>query len=187
MVQRNEQVDVDADLVALAMDELPYVTQAFQALAERYHSLLTGYCYNILRDHSEAEDTCQVILLKVYQGLPNFEKRSSFKTWMMKIATNSCYSRLQKMKRERERFVPLEQDVIENISDSGESNTQALAGDRFGNMIESLSDLEQQLLSLRFIAELGLDEIAEILGMRLSATKMRYYRALKKLDGHIDR
>ena len=49
-------------------------------------------------------------------------------------------------------------------------------------MIESLSDLEQQLLSLRFVAELTPEEIAEVLGMRLSATKMRYYRAIKKLE-----
>ncbi len=187
MVPHTKQVDEDADLVALAMEELPYVTHAFQALAGRHYSLLFGFCYNMLRNKADAEDICQAVLLKVFQGLPDFEKRSSFKTWMMKIAANTCYSRLQKNKQQRERFVRLEQDVVENIADSNRSNIEALAGDRFEVMIESLSDLEQQLLSLRFIAELTLDEIAEILGMQLSATKMRYYRALKKLDENIDR
>ena len=181
MAQDKAQVDDDAGLVAQAVRELPYVTNAYQALARRHYSMLRRYCFNILRDRTEGEDACQDILLKAFRGLPRFQGRSSFKTWLFTIAANTCYSRMQKLKQERERFARYDQEIHEIAADTNLTDSQNLSGDQFGNMIESLTEQEQQLLSLRFIGELSLDEIAEILGLRLSATKMRFYRALEKL------
>ncbi|MDH3387420.1 MAG: sigma-70 family RNA polymerase sigma factor [Gammaproteobacteria bacterium] len=186
MVQEKSQLD-DADLVARAMEELPYVTRSYQVLAGRYYPLLLRYCINMLREQAEAEDACQVILLKVFRGLPRFQGRSSFKTWLFKIAANTCYSQMQKLKRERERFARLDRETLDSTVETNPTNFQTLRKDKFENMIESLSEQEQHLLGLRFLGELSLDEIAEIMGMGLSATKMRFYRALKKLGPQLER
>lgn len=182
MADDKPPLDKDVDLVARAIEELPYVTGAYQALANRYYGLLMRYCYGILRDRSEAEDACQVILLKVYHGLPRFQWRSSFKTWLLKVAANTCYSRRLKLKRERERFSPLDNEMLENTAGANTAETRVFHGDRFETLVDSLSDQEQILLNLRFVGDQSFDQIAEIMGLGLSATKMRYYRALRKLE-----
>lgn len=183
--ETRDDVD-DAVLVSRAQQELPYATRAYQQLVERHYPLLLRYCSNILRNPEYAEDACQTVLIKVFHALPRFRQRSSFKTWLLKIAGNTCFTMRQKNQRRIGRTRYLDQEQLEQIALPANGNARALGGDRFARMIAGLSDLEQQLPSLRFVGELSLSEIAEVTGLNLSAAKMRYYRALEKLKANIE-
>lgn len=99
-VERNKTVgDGDALLVAQAIGELPYVTTAYEELMRRHYALIHRTCVTMLRDASEAEDISQLVLIKVFNGLPKFRGRARFKTWLLKVTSNCCLTRLKKRKQ----------------------------------------------------------------------------------------
>lgn len=182
-MNRNAQRS-DADdevLVAQAIDELPYVTRAYEILVRRHYSLIYRTCQHILKDPGEAEETCQIILLKVFNGLPRFQGRSAFKTWLVKIVTNTCFSRHQQLKLARQRYTDLEESDLDKRIVGSDDSPESLWLDNFETMVHCLNEEEKKIVSLRFVSELSLAEIADVMDMKLSATKMRFYRALEKL------
>ena len=68
---------------------------AFGELMEVYRRELQVHCYRMLGSFQDAEDALQDTLLAAWQGLAGFEGRSSFRTWLYRIATNRCLNRLR--------------------------------------------------------------------------------------------
>ena len=62
-----------------------------ERLVGQYQTAVLRTCYLYLCDRSQAEDAVQETFLKVYKGLDTFRGESSEKTWIMKIAMNTCY------------------------------------------------------------------------------------------------
>jgi len=79
---------------------------AFQRLAELYRRELQLHCYRMLGSFQDAEDLVQETLLRAWRGLGGFEGRSSFRTWLYRIATNACLNALAGRAR---RVLPEEQ------------------------------------------------------------------------------
>lgn len=79
--------------------------QAFERLVEPYHHEILVHCYRILGSFEDAEDMLQETLLRVWNHLDAFEGRSSLRTWLYKIATNTC---LDALDRRRVRGLPRE-------------------------------------------------------------------------------
>ena len=69
---------------------------AFSALAERYRRQLRVHCYRMLGSFDDAEDMVQETLLRAWRGRGGFEGRSSFRTWLYRIATNACLNALDR-------------------------------------------------------------------------------------------
>ena len=63
-----------------------------ERLVEEYQTAVLRICYLYLCDRSQAEDAVQETFLKVYKGLDSFRGESSEKTWIMKIAMNTCWN-----------------------------------------------------------------------------------------------
>jgi RNA polymerase sigma-70 factor, ECF subfamily len=66
---------------------------------------LHAHCYRMLGSVPDAEDALQEALLRAWRGLPRFEGRSSFRSWLYKIATNAC---LKTIERRRTRVLPID-------------------------------------------------------------------------------
>lgn len=172
----NGNGDVDARLVAQAQRELPYRTVAYEKLMQRHQSLLYGVCRRLLDNEADAEDVCQEVMFKVFGALKRFEARSSFKNWMLRIATNTCNSVLDKRRRS--------QEIKAAWAIEAEEETTADVGtDGFDveTLLSRLNPDERQILTLRYVADLSIQEIAEVCGLGLSAAKMRLYRATDQL------
>lgn len=86
----------DDDLIKglLANDQATYL-----AVVKAYHTTMTGIARSIIGD-AFAEEVAQEAWLSMAKGLPNFEGRSSFKTWLMRIVSNSAKSRLRRESRQ---------------------------------------------------------------------------------------
>jgi RNA polymerase sigma-70 factor (ECF subfamily) len=94
--------DDEARLVDLAKegDE-----RAYEALIDAHRSALHAHCYRMLASVHDADDALQEALIRAWRGLGGFEARSSLRTWLFTIATNSSFDLLKKRSR---RELPLD-------------------------------------------------------------------------------
>ena len=72
---------------------------SFQELIEPYQAELYAHCYRMLGSVHNAEDALQDALLRAWRGLPQFEGRSSLRSWLYRIVTNSCLRLIERRPR----------------------------------------------------------------------------------------
>lgn len=169
----------DEELVARARQELFHVTRAYEELMRRYQRTLFNVCARYLGNERDADDVCQEVMLKVLYGLKNFEGKSKFKTWLYSITYNECITQYRKERRKRRLIDALSLEPQEEASDEKSPKVEDKGGlDRW---LEHVNPIDREILILRFVAELEFQEIADIMHMGLSATKMRYKRALDRM------
>jgi len=115
--------------------------------------------------------------VKVFVSLQKFESRSSFKTWLMRIARNTCFSWQKKRHRSQE-------IGDEKIDQSAPAIDSPRPHDEIyiNQLLDTLPELDREVLTLRYVADLSLQEIADICEISLSAAKMRLYRATEKIQ-----
>lgn len=169
----------DEELVQRAHGELFHVTRAYEELMRRYQRTLFNVCARYLGNDRDADDVCQEVMLKALYGLKNFEGKSKFKTWLYSITYNECITQYRKERRKRRLIDALSLDPLEEAEEEKAPEEEARGGlDRW---LGHVNPIDREILVLRFVAELEFQEIADIMHMGLSATKMRYKRALDRL------
>lgn len=173
----------DEELVLRAKSELIHTTTAYEELMRRYQRTLFNVCVRYLGNERDADDVCQEVMLKVLHGLKQFEGKAKFKTWLYSITYNECITQYRKEKRKRRLLDALSLDPQEEAQEQ-ELTPQASKG--LNSLLVHVNPIDREILVLRFVAELEFQEIADIMHMGLSATKMRYKRALEKLRNQID-
>jgi RNA polymerase sigma-70 factor (ECF subfamily) len=169
----------DEELVARANVELLHVTRAYEELMRRYQRTLFNVCARYLGSERDADDVCQEVMLKVLYGLKNFEGKSKFKTWLYSITYNECITQYRKDRRKRRLLDALSLDPQEEAVE--ETPVKAEGGSGLDRWLVHVNPIDREILVLRFVAELEFQEIADIMHLGLSATKMRYKRALDRL------
>ena len=72
---------------------------AFRELTDPYRRELLAHCYRMLGSLTDAEDMLQETLLAAWRGLPRFQGRSSLRSWLYRIATNTCLNAMRSTAR----------------------------------------------------------------------------------------
>ncbi|HZO59583.1 MAG TPA: sigma-70 family RNA polymerase sigma factor [Solirubrobacterales bacterium] len=96
---------------------------AFRSLVERHRPELHAHCYRMLGSVHDAEDALQDALLRAWRGLPRFEARSSLRSWLYRIATNTT---LDVIARRPKRVLPVDYGPHADPHDSLEPPDQPL-------------------------------------------------------------
>jgi RNA polymerase sigma-70 factor (ECF subfamily) len=171
---------VAADPVA-AVDE-----HAFATLVTRHRRELYAHCLRILASPEQAEDALQEALLRAWRGRSGFAGRCSVRTWLYRIATNSCLDELARdagrSRRQRPpRVVPLDDEVhLPRTPDPGPDvvaearETLRLA---FVRVIELLPPRQRAALVLCEVLRCPAAEAAVLLGTTLAAVNSALQRA----------
>lgn len=171
----------DDDLVALAKAAQEGDTRAFDQLVLRHQRGVMANCRHLTRAPSDAEDLAQEVFVKAYFALPRFEGRSSFKTWINRIKINHCLNHLKK--KENQVFVDMEDEALSRtpamrVEADAETQDKARTQRRqIRQALDAMTDTLRVPLVLRDFDKLPYQEIAEQLGISLSAVKMRIKRA----------
>ncbi len=141
----------------------------------RHDKLMFSICLRLVGNRHDAEDITQDVMLKLFSKLGSFEGRSSFKTWLVRVTRNACKDWLKK------------KAISKQYADAMAREPQEQPGieyeeDRLIGLLKELSPADRDILTLRFVADFSLAEIAETTDLGLSATKMRLYRAIERLE-----
>ena len=157
---------------------------AWEALVRQYQGRVYAVAYHYMRDREEARDVAQEIFIKVYRGLSTMREGDRFLPWMLRLARNCCIDRLRRLKvRTPPAEVPVE-EAPQLAATEPSPEDSSLEGARHGLLyraIARLGEKNREMILLREIQELKLEEIAELLGLPLGTVKSRSHRARLEL------
>jgi RNA polymerase sigma-70 factor (ECF subfamily) len=157
----------DRALVAAAVDG---DRDAVEQLLRRHFDSIAGLCRRMCGNKADGDDATQEALLAVVRGLPRFDGRAAFSTWVYRVATNACLDELRRRKR---RPLPSEKMVEARTSDLADGVTARLDVDR------GLSELPLEFRTAVVLRDLcGLDyaEIADVLDVPVGTVRSRIAR-----------
>ena len=182
-----EEISDDA-LVALCLEQGSKDDRPVEELFRGYQNVVWRACYSFLRNSEDAEDMTQEIFLRVYRSLASFEGRSSLKTWIYRIAINTCQNEIRRRKRRPQLAETDMQTVAEYLPSTTTTEREWQKRHLQGQLTMAFSQLrpdEFDILTLRDVEERPYTEIAEMLSINLSAAKMRAKRARESLKLHL--
>ena len=180
----------DVDLVARAKRAVRDDYGAFDLLVQRYQDRVLGNCRYLTGSRDDADDMAQEVFVKAFFALSKFEGRSSFQTWLWRIKVNHCLNHLRRSRRER--TIDIEAPGLDRVPELQVEATahHALQAERDRELIDQtldvLPDTLRVPLLLRDLDGLSYQEIAEELGLSLSATKMRIKRGREEFRRQYD-
>ncbi len=145
-------------------------------LMDQYEKDLLKICFVYLQNISLAEDAVQETFLKAYKGLPSFRRDCSEKTWLIRIAINTCKDiRRGSWFRNMDRHHALESLSAQEAPPKTESVFITLA-------IMGLPPKEKEVILLHFYQNMTVTEISKVLGISCSAVSKRIKQARQKLQ-----
>jgi RNA polymerase sigma-70 factor (ECF subfamily) len=172
--------DPDEELLEEARRAPEDDLRAFEKLVLRYQRRVVANCRYITRDQNNAEDLAQEVLVKVFFGLSSFEGRSSFAGWLQRIKVNHCLDYLRKQTSRT--FIGIEEQQVHEFDELKDLTTAGKFAERLsdrrliGEVLDSLPSTLRIPLILCDMDELSYEEVAQSLGISLSAAKMRIKR-----------
>lgn len=175
-----EQLDTASDdaLVDLVREDGPQRGDAYRALVLRYQSwLLRLVTYLMGGRAADAEDVTQEVFVRAFLALDSYRGDASFGAWLRVIAMRTAfnYKRAKNTLNKYEDRAYTEDVIFSSPVLPGER--ALMAREEVELALEALSWPYREILVLRYVEEMELEEISEALGIGLSAAKMRLKRA----------
>jgi len=187
MTDAAQQPPIDDD--QLMIDIQSGLSQAFEALVERYEQPLINFFFTNTRDRQFAEDLTQETLLRVYDQAWDYLPTGRFRGWMYRIARNLLIDNIRRRSHDAlvrsVRGTGDENCVLASLAEEVAQPQDSADTRELAKMVdELLAELpeEQRLtFTLHHFAELSLPEVAEILHSSTATTKSRLRLAREKL------
>jgi len=152
---------------------------AFAELVRRHQKSLYRLALRFTRDHGTAEDIVQESFVKAFQKLNSFEERSSFKSWLFRIAINTSKNKIRSNTGNNEVDI---QDVNLSVAPQVETNMQYREVQVFiQSEVAKLPERQRTALTLRVFEDLSFQEIAQIMTCPYDTAKANYRHAILKL------
>jgi RNA polymerase sigma-70 factor (ECF subfamily) len=154
--------------------------RSYEELVRRYERLVGRVLYPYARREISVEDLVQETFLKAYDRLETFNPAYRFKTWLLAIANNLGVDTL----RRRREVVEFNPEIHASVARGPEM--EALEADRSRGVQRAVAALPETYgvpLVLRYSEGLSYAEIADVLGITVSAVKSRLFRARNMLAG----
>lgn len=167
------------------LDDLIIIDKVLEGERELYNQLIEkhkNYAFtialNILNNREDAEEVAHDSFIKAYQNLSSFNRQSKFSTWLYRIVFNTAITCKRKQKIKKESLDTVKYTYYESSTSEMELQDQK----RFiKQALGKLPEIDRSILTLFYLKDFSLDEIAEITNMSFNTAKVRLHRARKKL------
>ena len=168
-------------------------SQAFGALYQTYVDRVYSFIVFRVRDSSVAEDLTQEVFLQALRALDAFDWRGSLAPWLLRIARNTVIDHWRRATRRPERAMSLLEagepdddegfiDRLLSVADDADRRAEQLwSRARISAASARLTELQQQVVALRFASGLSIKETSKVMGKSEGAVKNLQHHALKAL------
>ena len=161
---------------------------AFEELVRTHQKRVLSIVAGILRWNEDVEDIGQQVFLKVFLAIKRFDGRSSFSTWLYKIAVNETYDYLRKKKARKLVYeADMSVDQEERLSDYSPDESRAAAHEQtearqaVERLLAELNPDERLMIVLKEVEGYSVEEISEATGINPNTVKVRMFRARRRL------
>lgn len=162
-------------------------SEAFRLLVQQHSRAIFRLAFRMTGNEQDAEDVVQETFLRAYRQLSRYEARSSFSTWLYRIASNYALDLIRTRRRHNEKreHGAEERDILQSIAGSNPGPDRVFySGQVTEHVNAALNELtaqERTAFVLRHFEGLSIAEIGETLGTGTNATKHSIFRAVQKL------
>jgi RNA polymerase sigma-70 factor, ECF subfamily len=152
---------------------------AFRVLVERYRDRYARYAFHMLSNREDAEEALQDAFTRAYRSLARCEDTERFGAWLFRILVNRCRTMGARRGRRARTFVSDEGALMEASHDHpAEQNAWREEIDR---ALQQLRSEQREAFLLKYVEDMGYDEMSLLTGVGVSALKMRVMRACDRL------
>lgn len=158
---------------------------AFVVLTRRYIRLMGFIARRVLHDGQDVEDVVQSALASMLRGAPTFDRRAAFRTWLSTITYNAALDVYRR--RAARPAVPWPDDHERHPLST--IDVEAVASDRsvIDDLLAALPEDARRIIVMVDLLDLGLQQVADILGLPVGTVKSRRFRALQTLARKLER
>jgi len=166
-------------------------TAAFAELVEKYKQPVMNVAYRMVHDATEAEDLAQAVFVQVFKSADRYRVSSKFSTWLFTIARNLCLNEIRRRSRHRadsmeathaeQEDQPLHQYEDKQTASPPERLLHSELEAKIEQALDGLPENQRLAIVLCRQEELSYEEIAEVLGCSVSATKSLIHRGRETL------
>lgn len=167
---------------------------AFDQLVQKYREQIFSVVYNMTSNREDASDLTQEAFIKAFQAIGRFKGKSSFFTWLYRIAINTTMTFLKK--RNRRRFISYENineevsssEIFERLTAKNQSEKGALISElqeKLNDALQKLSLKHRTVVILHEIEGLEHAEIAEITKTSVGTVRSRLHYAKHQLQAYL--
>ncbi|MCT2536101.1 RNA polymerase sigma factor SigW [Aquibacillus koreensis] len=169
---------------------------AFEDIVNFYQNKVYQICFRMVGNAHEAEDLAQEAFIRAYVNIHTFDDKRKFSTWLYRIATNLSIDRIRKKKPDY--FLDAEVKGTDGLDMYSQLPAEQALPEEEVESLELQSYIQQEIMqlptkyrsviALRFVDELSLIEISEILNIPVGTVKTRIHRgreALRKRLRHV--
>jgi RNA polymerase sigma-70 factor (ECF subfamily) len=153
-------------------------SDAFRILCHAYEARLLYFLRRFTTDEHSARDLLQEVWLEVYRKLGRLRATEAFRRWLYQIAHDRAVSSVRRDRRETEVLECLLSEREVEAVDEFETSEQAEA---VHVALGRLNEDQRVVLTLRFLEDLSIDEIAEVLRLPAGTVKSRLHYAKESL------
>lgn len=167
-----------ADDAIVSLIQAGRAEEAFERLVPACRRRVFGLAFSVLRDRGAAEDVAQEVFVRLWQALPRYDGRAQLSTWIYAITRNAAVS----AQRRRRRSVSLSDPaVFEEAEAASASPTAEPADVALWRQVEALPDKQRQAVTLYYLEERPVAEVAEMMGLPVNTVKTHLHRARASL------
>ncbi|HNW37001.1 MAG TPA: RNA polymerase sigma factor [Candidatus Ozemobacteraceae bacterium] len=161
--------------------------RAFETLVHRHHSIIYRFLYHFMGNPSDAEDITQETFLNIHRKLRSHNPAQSFNSWIMTIARNLAISY-----HRRRTPAPLDPAMlaaaIKDVTPNPEQELLAKeAGEEVHLALQRLPAETREILIMRYILDIPLQGVAELLNIPEGTAKSRVFKARNALREQLER
>jgi RNA polymerase sigma-70 factor (ECF subfamily) len=161
---------------------------AFDFLVSKYKEVVHAYAYHKVGDYQEAQDIAQEVFIKAYSKLGQLKWPHRFQSWLYTIVSNECKMWLRKRSKEREKEISWEDvssDELSELADRAHEDEEMKL--TVASAMETLPADNQLALSLYYMSDLSIKEIAHFMGISANTVKGKLYRARQQLGERLEK
>jgi RNA polymerase sigma-70 factor (ECF subfamily) len=153
--------------------------EVFRVLVERYRDRYARYAFHMLGNREDAEEALQDAFTRAYRSLARCEDPDRFGAWLFRILLNRCRTMGARRGRRARTFVVDEVALLEAAEEHPAE--QAAWREEIDRALQRLHADQREAFLLKYVEDLGYDEMSLLTGVGVSALKMRVMRACERL------
>lgn len=153
--------------------------EAFRELVERYRDQYARYALHMLGNREDAEEALQDAFTRAYRALPRCEDPERFGAWLFRILVNRCRTAGTRRGRRARTFVADEAALLGASEEHPED--RAAWREEIDRALQRLRSEQREAFLLKYVEDMGYDEMSQLTGVGVSALKMRVMRACERL------